>query len=92
MQELFLTDPLYYDVRLQRCYRDNIFGCFLPLFSPFDFSVFLSQHFSVFYGILSKFFPLFLFWHLNFNNIRNLICYFTSRFTGTELISLKGYL
>ena len=35
--------------------RDTFFDCFSHLFPPFDF-----QHFSAFYGILSKFLPLFI--------------------------------
>ena len=64
--------------------RDNFFGFFSHLFSPLDF-----KHFSVFYGILSKFLPLFLFWYPSFNNIRNFVCYLLSRFTGNGINIIK---
>ena len=84
MQELFLNDPLHYDLRLQLCCRKiKIFGSFSHLLSPFDF-----QHFSVFYGILLKFLRL-LFLYPNFKHIRNLICYFPSRFTSNIINIIK---
>ena len=78
MQELFSTDSLHYDVRLQLCCRDKAFGSFSHLFSPFDF-----RHFSVFYGILSKFIPFFLIWYPDF------ICYFPFTSNGISIIKTK---
>ena len=66
--------------RLQLCSWDKIFDCFSQLLPALGF-----QHFSVFYDIILKFLPLFLFWYHHFNNVRNFICHSRSRITGNRI-------
>ena len=79
---IILSDPLHYDVRLHwlLCCRDKIFACFWHLFPPVHF-----QQFFAFYGILSKLFPLILFWYPNSNKIRNITCYSAYRITRNRI-------